>query len=67
MLPRKGNRLNAKHKDIKARRQKKIYSNIMHIEATMTISFSCKIDFETGTNTREKWGHFILMKGSIHH
>lgn len=35
----------------------------MHIEATMAISFSCKIDFETGTSTREKWGHFILMKG----
>lgn len=31
------------------------------IEAPIAISFSCKIDFETGTNIREKWGHFILM------
>lgn len=54
MLPRKCNRLNAKHKDVKTRTQKKIYSNNMHIEATMAISFSCKIDFETRTSTREK-------------
>ena len=51
---------------LKVRRWKKIFhANGNHKKAGIAILISDKIDFKIKTVTRDKEGHYILIKGSI--